>query len=201
LFLLVASITDVPRVKPDNLTVVFLLILILLPFVRGIRKIKWGELEAEISEQEVKVVVDELKDVQPSQKSLNTNEKYSKEQVKAVGATLARIYKDDHILALAKLRLELENVVRIVYKTLMDDKESHSVGEMIRTLNEARQIDPKLADVASDVINLCNRAVHGENIDRLLAYQVIESGMKVLAYFFGYSSALIEFGTIVSNDT
>lgn len=197
-FLLVANVFQFRWVHPDNLTIALLILLMLLPFVRGLRKIKWGDLEAEISESEVEIVVNELKSVRPSSKSLNTAEKYSKEQVKSVGNNLFRIYKEDHILALAKLRLELETAVRIVYKSLIDDDEIHSLGEMIQTLNEAKQIDPKLAEVASDVISLCNRTVHGENIDKILAYQVIESGMKVLAYFFGYSSALIEFDTIVS---
>ena len=71
---------------------------------------EFNEFEAEISSEQVKKIEKSLKEVTPLSK--NKIKGYSKKELNELGEYLFSLVKVDHILALAKMRMELQQVVK-----------------------------------------------------------------------------------------
>lgn len=107
LALLISHAAGWKRITVDTTTLLLLALLLFSPFIEQLRKIKVGEFEAEIAPSEVEKVKAEV------DQRLGTAElrEPMTPEIQSVGATLLALFDTDHILALAKLRIELERAL------------------------------------------------------------------------------------------
>jgi hypothetical protein len=144
-----------------------------------IKKIKIGEFEAEIEPGEVRRITEE---VQRSLPSTPADAATTTRSVTLVSA-IKNLADTDPILALAKLRIELESRLRRLATELgpsAANVRNRSLARLIGTLTAAEVIDGSFGAALRDVIAICNRAVHGEDIRSVDAKQIVDTGSELL---------------------
>lgn len=179
LALLISHVVGWKQITVDTTTLLLLALLLVSPFIEQLRKIKVGEFEAEIAPSEVKKVKSEV------DKSLGTGEAREPiaPEVRSVGDDLIDLLDRDHVLALAKLRIELEQALTRLHllTTPTTRQRRHAglnrlVGDLVRSgILPAQQSEP-----LREVISLCNRAVHGEHVRPTDARSIIDIGISIL---------------------
>ena len=104
-------------------------------------------------------------------------------EVRSVGESLLDLLDRDHVLALAKLRIELEQALTRLHllTTPTTRQRRHAglnrlVGDLVRSgILPAQQSEP-----LREVISLCNRAVHGEHVRPADAKSILDIGIRIL---------------------
>src|SRR5260221_3157303 len=153
-------------VQIDNTTILLMVLVLLTPFASHIKKIKFGDFEAEIN-QEIKKVEQQAKEIK--------SEGGDKEQLikkNSVIEELEELAAKDPVLALAKLRIEIEKKLKRLY-TFKETVPS-GIKMMTQVLSGTGVISNKLKNLILDVTSILNRVVHGEdipteaNIDKVL---------------------------------
>lgn len=94
------------------------------------------------------------------------------------------IAQSDPTLALAGLRIEIEvlaNNLAAGFK--LEPRKGESVRSLLRRLREKGAITAEQMDLARRVLDICNRAIHGQSVTREEALDVIEAA-SVLAKDF-----------------
>jgi hypothetical protein len=140
-----------------------------------IRKLRFGELEAEIAPAEVrqaeKAVTEDI--------GLVPRE----EEIPEPHESILRLTRQDPPVGLAKLRIELERILRAWYSLISDEEDSAqnlSLSRLVSRLHEAEAIPSEVRDGLREVLRLANRAVHGEYIRREDAETVARLGVSLL---------------------
>ena len=90
----------------------------------------------------------------------------------------------DNALALARLRLDLEQLLRQIayrYEITLSRRES-SLGAMARRLVARDLINPTVHGVLQDIAHVCNAAIHGKPVTDTTAEQVVRAGEELIAY-------------------
>lgn len=177
--LLVCHSLQIDVITVDSTTLVLLAIILLSPFAAAIKRVKIGEFEAEIDSQEVKRITDNVANKLPDLEAAASQSDYDHPAV----AAILELAKTDKVVALAKLRIELESTLRrlqIRSGGVLQSPRTTPLNHIIRDLT-ARDIIPRdLASSIPDVLTLCNRAIHGEAIRDNDADAVIEVGGELL---------------------
>lgn len=179
LALLISHVVGWKQITVDTTTLLLLALLLVSPFIEQLRKIKVGEFEAEIAPDEVEKVKSEV------DKRLGTGEVREPitPEVRSVGESLLDLLDRDHVLALAKLRIELEQALTRLHllTTPTTRQRRHAginrlVGDLVRSgILPAQQSEP-----LREVISLCNRAVHGEHVRPADAKSILDIGINIL---------------------
>jgi hypothetical protein len=183
LILLIAHTIPYNPVKVDHVSVILLLVIFLSPFISAIKKIKIGDFEAEIDPNEVQKIRDEVSKVADTDRA---------EQLPEIENTIKNIKalaESDPVLALAKLRMELEKILNHIYRaTHKGERHDHfiPVGKLAHTLYSKELIPKDVARTTREVVSICNRAMHGEDIREKDAESVIESGSFLLYELSSY---------------
>jgi len=183
LILLIAHTIPYNPVNVDHVSVILLLVIFLSPFLSAIKKIKIGDFEAEIDPNEVQKIRDEVSKVADTEKA---------EQLPEIENTIKNIkalVESDPVLALAKLRLELEKILNHIYRaTHKGERHDHfiPVGKLAHALASKELIPKDIARTTREVVSICNRAMHGEDIRDKDAESVIESGSFLLYELSSY---------------
>ncbi len=162
-----------PFVLIDNTTILLMILVLLTPFASHIRKIKWGDFEAELNQ--------EIKKVEMQAKEIKTEKGDQEIAMKkgTVSDELRDLAIKDPVLAFAKLRIEIETKLKKLY-TFKETTPS-GIKMMTQVLAGTGAISNKLRNLILDTTSILNRVVHGEdisteaNIDR-----VIDVGAKIL---------------------
>lgn len=179
IILLLLHIFDVGNLNIDNTTILLIIILLLVPFSGSLRKIKFGEFEAEIDAAEVKKIESEVKE-------LPAEEVPAPYEINETIDSIFSVFDDDHVLALAKLRIELE---KIVFKILLTSDEGEekkvSLSTAIRFLVKKELVSQQIIAPLQDVIAICNRAIHGEEVKKETAESIINIGIDLLKKLHG----------------
>lgn len=154
----------------------------------AIKKIKFGEFEAEIDPKEVRRVKE---DVEAKIAQEETREPPSP----AIRATeaIAALAEDDPVLALAKLRIEIEKVVSRLHGRIAqrkDPKRPPSLGRMILDLARSDFLSPDIGHPLREIVSICNRAVHGEEIRSQDVESIIDTGAYLLEMLHRQSKSL-----------
>ena len=192
------------RVAVDTTSLVLLVLILISPFVAAIKKLKIGDFEAEIEPEEVRRVTEtaeKLKiggfevEIEPekvrrvtetAEKSLPATapDTVSERPPTDLFDRIRTLAETDPIIALAKIRIECETRVRRLYEQVTPrGSTSHRkqpLAKMIRDLVNQQVIPKPFSLVLNDVIALCTRAIHGEDIREIDARQVIELGVDLL---------------------
>ena len=183
LLLLVSHTISFTPVKVDHISVILLLVIFLSPFLSAIKKIKIGDFEAEIDPSEVKKIREEVSKVTTSNKTDHLPE------IETTISNIKRLLESDPVLALAKLRLELEKSLNHIFRATRKG-ESHDhfipVGKLAQILASEELIPKDVASTTRQVVSVCNRAMHGEEIRPRDATSVVESASFLLYELSSY---------------
>lgn len=179
LALLISHVVGWEQVTVDTTTLLLLTLLLVSPFIEQLRKIKVGEFEAEIAPSEVKKVKSEV------DKSIGTGEVREPitPEIRSVGDDLLDLLDRDHVLALAKLRIELERTLaRLHLLSTPTAKQRRHAGlsSLVGDLVRSGILPAQLSGPLREVISLCNRAVHGEYVRHADAMSIMDIGIRIL---------------------
>jgi hypothetical protein len=170
----------VQRVVVDNTSLVLLVLVLVSPFVAAIKKIKIGDFEAEIEPEEVKRVARQTEESLPAPTSGDTRTP----EIGQAAAAIKALAETDPTVALAKLRIELETRLRRLQDRISSDvsqqKRPAALAYVIRELTAAEIFTPQFGSSLREVIAICNRAIHGEDIRDVDARQIVDSGIDLL---------------------
>lgn len=179
LALLISHVVGWKQITVDTTTLLLLALLLVSPFIEQLRKIKVGEFEAEIAPDEVEKVKSEV------DKRLGTGEVRGPitPEVRSVGESLLDLLDRDHVLALAKLRIELEQALtRLHLLTTPTTRQRRHAGlnRLVGDLVRSGILPTQQSEPLREVISLCNRAVHGEHVRPADARSILDIGISIL---------------------
>ncbi len=159
----------------DNSTILLVVLLLLTPYASSITKLKWGGLEAEIQPSEVRRIEKEVENLPELQKGTEFYE------IKNISDEILSILEIDHVLALSKLRIELEKILnKILISKKTNCQSKISIGQTLRIFEKENLINKSYLGPIREVIHLCNRAIHGEDIKEKDADTIIYTGLDLL---------------------
>jgi hypothetical protein len=178
LAMLVAHTVSFDAIEVDNISIILLIVILLSPFTTAITKIKIGEFEAEVNPEEVRKIKEEV-----ASRVKETDKTTEIPGIENTIGNISDLVRSDPVLALAKLRIELEKVLGKLYRITHNDKRRKrplSAGQLAYRLANAGVLPPDIAGPTREVILICNRAIHGEDIRQQDAKSVVESGAVLL---------------------
>jgi hypothetical protein len=184
--MLLAHTFSFNAVKVDNTSIILLLVIFLSPFISAITKIKYGDFEAEIDPNEVQKIKNEV-----SAQAINANEPAQKSGIEETINSISALVESDPILALAKLRIELEKGLNRLFRMTHKEDKSKRVAspmQLIQRLSSEEILPKDIARTTREVMSICNRAIHGEDIRKQDAESVVESGASLLIKLQFYAS-------------
>lgn len=168
------------RVVVDNTSLVLLVLVLISPFVAAIKKIKIGDFEAEIEPEEVRRVARQAEESLPALAPSDT----PTAEIGQTAAAVKALADTDPTVALAKLRIELETRLRRLYNRVNSDvsqqRRPMPLAYVIRELTAAEIFTSQFGSSLREVIAICNRAIHGEDIRGVDARQIVDAGIDLL---------------------
>ena len=157
----------------DSTSIILLLLILGIPFFDLVRKIKYGDFEAEIGTKEIDQTISKV-NVEYSP-TLVPNDEYGEE--------ILTLVQSDPQLGLAKLRIELEKTLTLLLTQRKNSVQSihyFSLFKLLTELEKSKLIPPELASALKDILPLINRAVHGQYIRQEDANKVAVIGVRLL---------------------
>lgn len=180
----------------DNTSILLIVILIILPFVPNLKRIKWGEFEAEIGTNEIRKLEESVKKIKPIESIADVKfdkgpiKGYNLEELKGLGIHLFSLAEYDPITALVELKSELEKIIRCTYEI---SYEREGKNKFLNTYQMASELVKKGVITNDTLIStneafkICNKVIHGEKIKPKTAQHVVSLGLEVLAALHGYT--------------
>ena len=99
------------------------------------------------------------------------------------------IAQSDPTLALAGLRIEIEVLgTNLARGFKLEPKTAEPLTSLLRRLRERGAITAEQADLARRILTICNRAVHGQNVSRAEAFDVIDAASVIAGDFLKWLS-------------
>jgi hypothetical protein len=179
--LLISHLLSWDRITIDTTTLILLAILLICPFIEQIRKIRVGEFEAEIAPSEVRKVKLEA----DRRLGVEDTRNATIPEIKTIHDDFTDLLDKDHILALAKLRIELEHTLNRLYvSSIPNVKQRKKLGlnRLVSALVQSEVLPTQLSVPVREVVYLCNRAVHGEYIRPDDARRIVDIGIQILEH-------------------
>jgi hypothetical protein len=101
---------------------------------------------------------------------------------KAWDFTAETLIIQDPVLALAKLRIDLERELRrIAFESDLDiEARRMTIGTILNVFAERRVLDQNVISAIRDVLPACNLAIHGGDVTLRLANSVINIGERLI---------------------
>jgi hypothetical protein len=184
LAMLVAHTVPFDSIEVDTVSIALLIVILLSPFTTAITKIKIGEFEAEVNPEEVRRIRDEV-----STQITETDKSARIPEIEKTIDRISNLVDSDPVLSLAKLRIELEKVLGRLYRITYKDRQQGgplSAGQLLHKLVNADILPTDVAGPTREVISICNRAIHGEDIREQDAKSVTEIGAILLRELYSY---------------
>lgn len=190
MLLLALHTAGVSAVKVDNTSVLLLIIAIVCLLAPWLTKIRFGEFEAEIGPKEVGRLKEKVaKHIPEPLEAKGTA--LAAERTKAAAEAITDLVIIDPVLALAKLRIELEKVLTALYEAAGIPerlKRPVRVSKLVQRLTDREVIPRELSGAILELIQLCNRAIHGEDIRPSQAEAIVDQGARLLEYLYDHLS-------------
>lgn len=174
LLLLVIHTFGWGALRVDSTSIFLLVLIVLAPLSDLIKKIKFGEFEAEIRTREIEKVSE----------SLSFSEADNPSTSAQIQSDIPKLVESDPQLGMAKLRIELEKIIKVIYFRVERpdfDIDRVPLARLMNELAEKRVIPIELLSSIRDVLSLANRAIHGESIKASDAESLAQLGVKVIA--------------------
>lgn len=155
----------------DTVSVFLLLIAIFLPYIKFIKKIKFGGVEIWIPTKEINKIQEESKDIK-----VEVEESELRDLLEE--SLMDLIKKKEFNLAFAKIRIEIESKVNILMdQNFLKDKPQKGLRWSIEELMKAEIISTAVGFLLQDVVSVTNRAIHGEKVKENDVRKVVDSGL------------------------
>ena len=178
------------KITVDNTSIILLLVIFLSPFISAIKKIKFGDFEAEIDPKEVQRIKEDVETKLPE-----TEQPQEKTpEIENTVSSIVQLVDSDPVIALAKLRIELEKIITKLYGRIQkesDQKRPFSLGKMVYQLTNQELLPQGISGPIREVIAICNRAVHGEEIRERDAKAIVDIGTSLLQSLYLHSREYI----------
>ena len=174
LLLLVIHTFGWGALRVDSTSIFLLVLIVLAPLSDLIRKIKFGDFEAEIGSREIKKVSESLDFSAADKPSISVQ----------IQSDIPKLVESDPQLGMAKLRIELEKIIKVIYFRVERpdfDIDRVPLSRLMNELAEKSVIPIALVSSIRDVLSLANRAIHGESIKASDAESLAQLGVKVIA--------------------
>lgn len=179
-----------PLVFSLDIYSVSLLFLLAIPLLAPfLKKAKWFGAEFDFKEniQQLENLVEESKE----EKKVIEVEKPPVDNIETFSAESAmNLVAEDANLALAALRIEIEQILRLAYQTLIhpDSSAKKGIGFLTKKLYKNGTIGDHQREAIHQITKLCNEAVHGGNVSTHEAIKVIDLAVELSRSFsIGYS--------------
>jgi hypothetical protein len=99
------------------------------------------------------------------------------------------IAQSDPTLALAGLRIEIETLAKnLAIGFKLEAKRSEPVSLLLRRLHEKGAITAEQMDLARRILAICNKAIHGQDVTREEAIDVIDAAAVLANDFLAWLS-------------
>lgn len=97
------------------------------------------------------------------------------------------LVQDDPVLALAKVRIDLERELRriAIESDLLRSDQRFNIRRILEQLDQKGKFNPTVIRAIQDILPVCNRAVHGQAVDTETAQNVIDIAREILAILRG----------------
>jgi len=176
--ILIAAHAFFPEITIDNITLALVIIIIfawLIPHVQTIKLL--GGTELTLRNMATKLEEDSARSelIQPQRVLVEAPP--SKEE-----SSRWNLLQSDPNLALASLRIDIEKVLRQIAEAKKLSLESAPLRRILNTLHNKLIIPDKEYSILTDVINVCNRAVHAETVELQTASRILDVGEAVLIF-------------------
>jgi hypothetical protein len=174
--LLVAHTFRWTRLKVDNVTLALVGILFVVPFLESVKKIRFGQFEAEIAPKEIAAVVTKASSDLPASQPEGATENLKP-------SPILDLVRQDPQMGLAKLRIDIEHALRALHKIGTSGGASKRIPSLSRIVNDLERSGNLSRDVAAslkDVLSIANRAVHGEFVTPESAEMLSSLGVRLL---------------------
>jgi hypothetical protein len=178
--LLAVHSLGIRAITVDTTSLFLIGFILLCPWLAALKRIKIGDFEAEIDPAEVKRLTADISKALPELQQEATPTPLG---TSATGEAVRQLALSDPVLALAKLRIELERTLRRLHARTRQPASSPgnaSLTKIIRDLAAHGVLPQSLAASIHDVVVICNRAIHGEDIRSQDALVVAETGGELL---------------------
>ncbi|WP_435318466.1 DUF4145 domain-containing protein [Haloarchaeobius sp. TZWSO28] len=93
---------------------------------------------------------------------------------------LYRLLEEHPRLALAKLRMEMEEAVDSLIISMGDEK-PQTTSSRLNTLEKQGWISTEVLNTYSKIRNLCNKAIHGEEVQMQDAIEIVDIGVDFIS--------------------
>lgn len=173
-FLLVSHILKWDEIQVDSTTLALVGLLLLIPLVELVRKVKFGGFEAEIGKDEI---------AQAQARASTELSSSRDEDLDVAEKEIRQLLRTDPRLAMAKVRIELEDSMKHLYLAATEgepDLRKMSVSRLADALVQKHVLTPSIAAAVRDVITLANRAVHGERVESEAAEELAILGIRLV---------------------
>ena len=190
LAMLIAHSLPYKKITVDNTSIILLFVIFLSPFISAIKKVKFGDFEAEIDPKEVQRIKE---DVETKLPEIEQPQEKTPEIANTV-SSIVELVDSDPVIALAKLRIELEKVITKLYRRISkeyEQKRPFSLGRMVYQLANQELLPQGISGPIREVIAICNRAVHGEEIRERDAKAIVDIGTSLLENLYWHSREYI----------
>lgn len=150
------------------------------PWLAALKRIKIGDFEAAIDPAEVKRLTADISNALPELQQEATPTPLG---TSAAVESVRQLAVSEPVLALAKLRIELERTLRRRHGRTSQSASSPrnaTLGRIIQDLAAHKALPQDLAASIRDVVAIGNRAIHGEEIRSQDALAVAETGGELL---------------------
>lgn len=154
----------------DNTTILLMILVLLTPFASHIKKIKWGDFEAEL-EKDIKKLEEKVEEIKPGEVVSKRTDSLADE--------LYELAQKDDVLAFAKLRIEIEVRLKRLF-TFSEKKSSYGIRTMVQTLTATGVIDNRIRNMILDITSILNRVVHGDIATEAKIDTVLNIGIKII---------------------
>lgn len=191
--LLIDHSLKIVNLTVDTTSILLLIVMLLSPFVAAVKKIKLGEFEAEIDIDEIRKIKSE------TEKTLNETQETREEQAEiySTSNTIKALAESDPVIALAKIRIELEKVLGQLARFNSITVRNLSLGIIVNKLTNQEVINHDIGKALREVIALCNRAIHGESLSEEGARTIIDVGINLLEELYWLAIIQASEGTVV----
>jgi Domain of unknown function (DUF4145) len=178
--LLTVHSLGIRAITVDTTSLLLIGFILLCPWLAALKRIKIGDFEAEIDPAEVKRLTADISKALPELQQEATPTRLG---TSAAVEAVRQLAVSDPVLALAKLRIELERTLRRLHAHTSQSASSPgnaTLGRIIQGLAAHQALPQDLAASIRDVVAICNRAIHGEEIRSQDALVVAETGGELL---------------------
>lgn len=193
--LLIIHSFNVESINVDSTSILLLIVMLISPFILAIKKIKYGDFEAEIDSQEVQKIKD---NVEKNIDSMRDTE--VRPEIYMATDAIRVLAESDPAIALAKVRIELEKVLTRLARMTLIEIEKLPLGTIVQKLSSHEIIKAQAGKSLREVISICNRAIHGEYISEDDAKTIVELGIELLENLYWDIQDQITTGTIISEE-